>query len=141
MSPTSLPGMKTATSPFGRDERKNGSMMDIAKILAPDRYGISCTLCCRRSGQHRKDQEGYKEGSDEADERRGILSHRYTEPMSDKLEDVRSRCLRIYKDYTEQVSPVTESSWTREVMNDERNNLFRNRWTGCSELPATSLRI
>ena len=33
MSPTSLPGMKTATSPFGRDERKNGSMMDIAKIL------------------------------------------------------------------------------------------------------------
>ena len=32
MSPTSLPGMKTATSPFGRDERKNG-MMDIAKIL------------------------------------------------------------------------------------------------------------
>lgn len=33
MSPTSLPGMKTATSPFGRDERRNGSMMDIAKIL------------------------------------------------------------------------------------------------------------
>ncbi len=33
MSPTSLPGMKTATSPFGRDECKNGSMMDIAKIL------------------------------------------------------------------------------------------------------------
>ena len=33
MSPTSLPGMKTATSPFGRDERKNGSMMDIANIL------------------------------------------------------------------------------------------------------------
>ena len=33
MSPTSLPGMKTATSPFGRDERKNGRMMDIAKIL------------------------------------------------------------------------------------------------------------
>ena len=33
MSPTSLPGMKTATSPFGRDERTNGSMMDIAKIL------------------------------------------------------------------------------------------------------------
>lgn len=33
MSPTSLPGMKTSTSPFGRDERKNGSMMDISKIL------------------------------------------------------------------------------------------------------------
>ena len=33
MSPTSLPGMKTATSPFGRDESKNGSMLDIAKIL------------------------------------------------------------------------------------------------------------
>ena len=33
MSPTSLPGMKTATSPFGGDERKNGSMMDIAQIL------------------------------------------------------------------------------------------------------------
>ncbi|MDD6310487.1 MAG: thiamine pyrophosphate-dependent enzyme [Firmicutes bacterium] len=33
MSPTSLPGMKTATSPFGRDETKNGQMMDIAKIL------------------------------------------------------------------------------------------------------------
>ena len=33
MSPTSLPGLKTATSPFGRDESKNGSMLDIAKIL------------------------------------------------------------------------------------------------------------
>lgn len=33
MSPTSLPGMKTTTSPFGRDERKNGSMMDITRIL------------------------------------------------------------------------------------------------------------
>lgn len=33
MSPTSLPGMKTATSPFGRDENKNGSMVDISKIL------------------------------------------------------------------------------------------------------------
>ena len=33
MSPTSLPGMKTATSPFGRDESKNGSMVDITKIL------------------------------------------------------------------------------------------------------------
>lgn len=33
MSPTSLPGMKTATSPFGRDESKNGSMVDISKIL------------------------------------------------------------------------------------------------------------
>lgn len=33
MSPTSLPGMKTATSPYGRDEKKNGSMMDITKIL------------------------------------------------------------------------------------------------------------
>ena len=26
MSPATLPGMKTATSPFGRDEKKNGSM-------------------------------------------------------------------------------------------------------------------
>jgi 2-oxoglutarate ferredoxin oxidoreductase subunit beta len=34
MSPASLPGMKTATSPFGRDEKKNGSMLDITKILA-----------------------------------------------------------------------------------------------------------
>ena len=34
MSPTSLPGMKTATSPYGRDESKNGSMVDISKILA-----------------------------------------------------------------------------------------------------------
>lgn len=33
MSPATLPGMKTATSPFGRDEKKNGSMLDIAKIL------------------------------------------------------------------------------------------------------------
>ena len=33
MSPTSLPGMKTATSPFGRDESKNGSMFDITKII------------------------------------------------------------------------------------------------------------
>lgn len=33
MSPTSLPGMKTSTTPFGRDEKKNGSMVDIAKIL------------------------------------------------------------------------------------------------------------
>lgn len=33
MSPTSLPGMKTATSPYGRDESKNGQMMDITKIL------------------------------------------------------------------------------------------------------------
>ena len=33
MSPTSLPGMKTATSPFGRDEKKDGSMVDITKIL------------------------------------------------------------------------------------------------------------
>ena len=33
MSPTSLPGMKTATSPFGRDEAKDGSMVDITKIL------------------------------------------------------------------------------------------------------------
>lgn len=34
MSPATPPGMKTATSPFGRDEKKNGSMLDIAKILA-----------------------------------------------------------------------------------------------------------
>lgn len=34
MSPTSLPGMKTATSPYGRDESKNGSMVDISKILS-----------------------------------------------------------------------------------------------------------
>ena len=34
MSPATLPGMKTATSPFGRDEKKNGSMLDITKILA-----------------------------------------------------------------------------------------------------------
>ena len=34
MSPASLPGMKTATSPFGRDEKKNGSMLDITKILS-----------------------------------------------------------------------------------------------------------
>lgn len=33
MSPATLPGMKTATSPFGRDEKKDGSMVDIAKIL------------------------------------------------------------------------------------------------------------
>ena len=33
MSPTSLPGMKTSTTPFGRDEKKDGSMVDIAKIL------------------------------------------------------------------------------------------------------------
>lgn len=33
MSPASLPGMKTATSPFGRDEKKNGSMLDITRIL------------------------------------------------------------------------------------------------------------
>ena len=33
LSPTSLPGMKTATSPFGRDEKKDGSMVDITKIL------------------------------------------------------------------------------------------------------------
>ena len=33
MSPTTLPGMKTATSPFGRDEGKNGSMVDITKII------------------------------------------------------------------------------------------------------------
>ena len=34
MSPATLPGMKTATSPFGRDEKKNGSMLDITKILS-----------------------------------------------------------------------------------------------------------
>ena len=34
MSPASLPGMKTATSPFGRDEKKNGSMLDITTILS-----------------------------------------------------------------------------------------------------------
>ena len=34
MSPATLPGMKTATSPFGRDEKKNGSMLDITKLLA-----------------------------------------------------------------------------------------------------------
>ena len=33
MSPTTLPGMKTATSPFGRDEEKNGRMVDISKLL------------------------------------------------------------------------------------------------------------
>jgi len=33
MSPTSLLGMKTATSPFGRDAAKNGSPVDITKIL------------------------------------------------------------------------------------------------------------
>ena len=33
MSPTSLEGMKTATSPFGRDSKKNGSPLDIAKVL------------------------------------------------------------------------------------------------------------
>ena len=34
MSPATLPGMKTATSPFGRDEKNNGSMLDITKILS-----------------------------------------------------------------------------------------------------------
>lgn len=34
MSPTSLYGMKTATSPAGRDIKHDGSMVDIAKILA-----------------------------------------------------------------------------------------------------------
>ena len=34
MSPTSLVGMKTATSPFGRDSRKNGTPVDITKMLS-----------------------------------------------------------------------------------------------------------
>ncbi len=34
MSPTSLVGMKTSTSPFGRDPKKNGSPLDITKLLA-----------------------------------------------------------------------------------------------------------
>lgn len=33
MSPTSLMGMKTSTSPFGRTAERNGSMVDIAKLL------------------------------------------------------------------------------------------------------------
>ena len=33
MSPATLPGMKTATSPFGRDESKDGHMVDITKLL------------------------------------------------------------------------------------------------------------
>ncbi len=33
MSPATLPGMKTATSPFGRDENKDGHMVDITKLL------------------------------------------------------------------------------------------------------------
>jgi 2-oxoglutarate ferredoxin oxidoreductase subunit beta len=33
MSPASLYGMKTSTSPFGRTAERNGSMMDITKLL------------------------------------------------------------------------------------------------------------
>ncbi len=33
MSPATLPGMKTATSPYGRDESKDGHMVDITKLL------------------------------------------------------------------------------------------------------------
>lgn len=34
MSPTSLVGMKTSTSPAGRDARKNGTPVDITKLLS-----------------------------------------------------------------------------------------------------------
>lgn len=34
MSPTSLVGMKTSTSPFGRDSRKNGTPVDVTKLLS-----------------------------------------------------------------------------------------------------------
>lgn len=33
MSPASLVGMKTSTSPYGRDPQKNGSPLDITKVL------------------------------------------------------------------------------------------------------------
>ena len=33
MSPTTLMGMKTSTSPFGRDAARNGNMVDITKIM------------------------------------------------------------------------------------------------------------
>lgn len=42
MSPESLPGQKTTSSPKGRDIQKNGSPFDVEKDPGPVRHSVSC---------------------------------------------------------------------------------------------------
>ena len=89
MAPTTLVGMKTATSPYGRDPKIHGFPYKIADMIAPlpgvcyvTRQSVH-TPRCRAQGK-----EGYPQGIRERPRRQGTLLRRNGFDLQQRLEDV-----------------------------------------------------
>ncbi len=90
MAPTTLPGQKTTTTPFGRDVAKTGyPLHDVRGVRPAGGAGLHRARLRRRHQAHHAGQEGGAQGTGDPEGRKGIRVRGVPLPLPHQLEDGR----------------------------------------------------